>query len=630
VEGEVQPPREHGREATVIQDSQETTTEDRARRGISQGITKYGRMDSTQTREGGSFDRRYPNPFVTSLAPVQRIPTPPSGSSSKDEAATSGSEVNLRPSRAISQSKRKLNLIEDFGEEDRGQSISTAVTTPLSALQQPNHQSPMFDNKKLRRPTLRAGKSNTEEQEVAKALPRQNVYEVIETDTERPSAKSATQNVLSKIGNSYKWKQRSSTTPNSEKSSPRQRRTTVTKEKDLQSAEDERLNHEDQQQKLEQERNRAATLAKQRAEKERSKLAFEAAERRRLEKEAEEKKKQDEAKLKNERVAAETRRQEALKAKEVAAQARAEAEAEATRKRNALAKAEADKTAQLMEKARLEEDEKARLEEQRKAMLEEERRAREASEADKLRLGIDALRKAEKENDLKEQALLQLRQENRQKSQNLKASLEATVRRAASTPAKAVTARDGHSATEATLEAGDIVPASTAGPAIISNKRVTCTPFIPRGRPSGLSPAALHSSEATTESLPRVSSPNVGLEDQMPMPPQLKRKVSFVDQVPPSRGRSSSVSSALRQTTLVPPSAVKSTLKRTPMKANSNGSKPSKGALFSFWPDILLEYIVVFSHHAHDLDIQTRKLKLISSQVKPKLWSHLESHHHRP
>lgn len=600
VEQEAQNPENLSRETTVIQDSQETTTRDRAGRGVngpSQGITKYGRMDSIQAREGGSVDWRHSNPLATSLAPLQRISTPPSADSSKYEVATSDSDVHLPRSRAASRSKRKLYLIGDFSEQDRGQSTSTAVTTPLSVLQQPNNQSPVVDNKKLRRPTPRAGKNNTEDQQVTRVPPRQNVYEVIETDSERPSANPEPQDVSWKISQSYKWKAyKPSMMPGGDKGALRQRGAAITKEKDMQIQGDRRLNHEDQQQALEQEQNWAVKLAKQQAEQERSRLAFEAAEKRRLD--ADEKEKERQAKLESERVAAEKLRQEVE-----ARKAQAEAEAEATREKDALAKAEAAKAAQLREKARLEAETKASLEEERNARLEEARKARleetkarQASEAEarRVRLEMDELKKADKENDLKAQAILQSRQENKLKLQNLQA-LEATVRRAASTPAKAVIAHGGRSAAQATPGAGAIAPASTASPATTSNKRVTCTPFIPRGRLSRLSPATLHLSQATTSSLPKQSSPNVGLEDQMPMPPQLKRKVSFVDQVPQSERRSSSASSTFKQTTLVPPrlgiTGVKSTPKRTPLKANSNGSKPSKGVLFSFLPNMLPEYI---------------------------------------
>ena len=559
VDREVQHSEGHAREATVIQDSQDNTTKDwvgRVVNGVGQGFTKYGQMNSAQPRGSGLDDRRPSNPVATPSAPLQRIQTPATANSSKDEAATSDSDVHLPRSRATSRSKRKLNLIEDSSEQDRGQSTSTAMTTPLSVLQQSNHQSPVID-KKLRRPTVRAGKNNTDDQQLTRPPPRQNVYEIIETDSERPSAKLAPQDISSKLSSSYKWKRySSSTTTNSEQTSPRRRRSAVIKEKDVQTPEEGRMNHEDQQ-ALEQEQNQGIKVAKQQAEQERSRLAFEVAEKRRLD--AEEKAKELQAKLESERVAAEKLRQE-IEAKK--AQAQAEAEAEAMREKDALAKAEAAKAAQLAEKAKLEAEAKARLEEQRKARLEEEERARKASEADK---------------------------------QNLKASLEATVRRAATTSAKAVAAHNDYSAAEATSEADDIGPPSNAGPATSSNKQITCTPFIPRGRPSGFTPATLRPSQATASSLPRVPSPNVGLEDQMPMPPQLKRKVSFVDQDPPSGRRSSNASSTLKQTTLVPSrlgiTDLKSTPKRTPLKANSKGSKPSKGALFSFPPNILLECI---------------------------------------
>ena len=598
VEREEQDSDENAREATVIQDSQETNTENLAGpgvNGVSQRITKHGQIASSPARESGSVHQRHPNPITTFSAPLQRIPAPPSGSISKDDAATSSSEINSPRSRVISQSKRKLNLVEDFSEQDRGQSTSTAVTTPLSVLQQPNHQSPIIDHKKLRRPTPRAGKSTTEDQQVARAPPRQNLYEVIETDSELPSAKPVAQDISSRIGNSYKWKTyRSSTTPNSDKGSSRRRRTVLIKEKDAQNLDNRGMDHEEQQQVLEREQIRAVKLAKQQADQERSRLAFEVAENERLD--AEEKERERLAKLETARVAA-VKLQQDIEAKR--AQAEEEAKAEAMRQKNALAKAEAAKAAQLAEKTKLEAAAKARLEEQAKARF-EEKVAREASEADKLRLEIDALRRAERENDLKEQAVLQSRQENRRKSERLKASLEATVRRAASTPAKAVTAQNGHSAAEATPEADDNSPASNVGPSTSGSKRVTCTPFIPRGRPTGFGPATLHPSQATATSLPRVLSPNVGLEDQMPMPPQLKRKVSFVDQDPSAGCRSSSASSTLKQTTLVPPrlgitnvksTATKSTPKRPPLKANSNGSKPSKGALFSFLPKMLLKCI---------------------------------------
>jgi hypothetical protein len=598
VDREEQDSGENAREATVIQDSQEINTVDLAGpgvNGVSQRITKHGQIASSLARESGSVHQRHTNPITTFSTPLQRIPGPPSGSISKDEAATSSSEINSPRSRVISQSRRKLDLVEDFSEQDRGQSTSTAVTTPLSVLQQPNHQSPIIDHKKLRRPTLRAGKSTTEDQQLARAPPRQNLYEVIETDSELPIAKPVAQDISSRIGNSYKWKTyRSSTTPNSDKSSSRQRRTVLIKANDVQTPENRRMDHEEQQ-VLEQEQIRAMKLAKQQADQERSRLAFETAEKKRLD--AEEKEKERLAKLETERVAAVKRRQD-IETKR--AQAEEEAKAEATRQKNALAKAEAAKATQLAEKTKLEAEAKARLEEQAKAKLEEEEKAREASEADNLRLEIDALRRVERENDLKEQAVLQSRQENRRKSERLKASLEATVRRAASTPAKAVIAQNGHSAAEATPEADDNGPASNAGPATSGNKRITCTPFIPRGRPTGFSPATLHPSQATATSLPRIPSPNVGLEDQMPMPPQLKRKVSFVDQGPSVGRRSSSTSSTLKQTTLVPrrlgitdvkSTAAKSNPKHTPLRANSNGSKPSKGALFSFLPKMLLKCI---------------------------------------
>jgi hypothetical protein len=582
VDREAQYSEGHAREATVIQDSQNNTTMDWTGRGINgvrQGITKCGQMKTTQARWSGLDDWRQPNPVATPPAHLQRIPAPETANSSKDEAATSDSDVHLPVSRATSRSKRKLNLIDDFSEQDRGQSTSTAITTPLSVLQQSNNQSPAIDNKKLRRPTIRAGKNNTDDQQVTRPPPRQNVYEVIETDSERPSAKPAPQDISSKLSNSYKWKRYSlSATPNSEQISPRRHRSAVIRKKDMQTTEQMRMNLEAQQQALDPVHNRTEKLAKQQAEQERSRLAFEAAEKRRLD--AEEKEKDRQAKVESERVAAEKLRRE-VEAK------KAQAEAEATRKKDALAKAKAANTAQLAEQAKVEAEAKARLE--------EEERAREASEASKHRLKIDALRKAEKENDLKEQAVLLSRQENRQKSQNLKASLEATVRRAATAPAKAVAAHNGHSATEATSEANEIGPVSNANTDISSNKRITCTPFIPRGRPTGFSPATLHPSQATSSSLPRVPSPNVGLEDQMPMPPQPKRKVSFVDQNPPSGRRSSSTSFTLKQTTLVPPrlgiTELKSTPKRTPLKASSNSSKPSKGVLLSFLPNMFLEYI---------------------------------------
>ncbi len=580
VEREVRPPGELAEAAIFVQDSQETTTKDLTGRGIdslSQATTEVGRMNPTRPLRSGLVDRGHSNLLATSSTSHQHISTPPSITSSKDEAAASDSDVQSPRSRAISRSKRKLNFTDDFSEQDRGHSISTAVTTPQSVLQPPKIQSPMIDNKKLRRPTVRGNKSVAEGELKNKTLPRQNVYEVIETDSERPSVKTVHQEVSSTISNSYKWKAyRSSTTPNSDKSSPSQHRNTVTKQKDIQ-IEDKRLNH-DELQKVELEPNRVTKLAKQREERERSRLAFEAVEKKRLD--AEEKEKERQAKLEGERQAAEKLRKE-VEAKKTLA--KKQAEAEVARKRDALAKAEAVKAAQLAEKARKEAEAEARLREQSKARFEEEERAREASEAERLQIEIDTIRKAEKENDLTERALFQSRQENEQKSQNLKASLEATVRRAASTPVKAVSEHHGYSATEATPQANSIAPISSAGSITSSNKWVTCTPFIPRGKQSGFSPATLRPSEATADSLPTVSSPNVGLEDQMPLPPQLKRKVSFADQAPPSRRRCSSTSSALKQTTLVPPrlgiTDVKSTPRRTPLRTSSTGSKPPKGAL---------------------------------------------------
>jgi hypothetical protein len=588
VEREVQVPEEQAREATIIQDSQRSTAEDRAGRGVNElspVVTKYRRINSNQARRGDSVDQRHSNLIVTSSASHQHVPTPPSLASSKDEAATSDSDAHLPRSRAMSRSKRKLNFMDDSSEQDRGHSISTAVTTPQSVFQQPQTQS-IIDNRKLRRPTARTGRNNAAEEQIIKKLPRQNVYEAIETDTERPSVKPVSGDVLSKISNSNKWKAyRSSTTSNSDKGSPHQRKNIVIKESDVQVPGEQRLNHSDQQQKLEQEQNRVAKLAKQRAEQERSKLAFEAVEKRRLD--AERKEKDREAKLASERIVAEKVRRE-IEAKKAQEKEEAEAEAAAMRRREALAKAEVAKAAQLAEKVRVEAEANAKLEEQRKAMLEVEAKAREALEAEKLQFELEALRKAEQENDLKEQAILQSRQENKQKSQNLKASLEATVRRAASTPAKVFAA-------EAMPQTNQTGPASSAGPAATSNKRVTCTPFIPRGRPSEFSPASLRPSQVIAGSLPRVPSRNVGLEDQMPMPPQLKRKVSFVDQAPPSARRSSTASSSLKQTTLVPPrlgiTDVKSTPKRTPLKANVGGSKLPKGTLFSFKLNKLLENI---------------------------------------
>jgi hypothetical protein len=589
VEREVQDSGEQAREATVIQDSQRSTTEDRAGRGVNElspVVTKYGRINSNQARRGDSIDQRHSNLIVTSSASHQRIPTPPSVASSKDEAATSDSDAHLPRSRAMSRSKRKLNFMDDSSEQDRGHSISTAVTTPQSVLQQPQTQSLIIDNRKLRRPAARTGRNNAAEEQIIKKFPRQNVYEVIETDTERPSVKPVSHDVLSKISNSNKWKAyKSSTTSKSDKSSPHQRNNVVIKKSDVQVPEQQRLNHGDQQQTLEQERNRVAKLAKQRTEQERSKLAFEAAEKWRLD--AERKEKDRDVKLTNEQIVAEKVRRE-IEAKKAQEMEEAEAEAAAIRRREALAKAEAAKAAQLAEKARVEAEANTKLEEQRKARLEEEVRAREAFEAEKLQFELEALRKVEQENDLKEQAILQSRQENKQKSQSLKASLEATVRRAASTPAKVFGA-------EAMPQANQTGPVSSAGPAATSNKRVTCTPFIPHGKPSEFSPASLRPSQVIAGSLPRVPSPNVGLEDQMPMPPQLKRKVSFVDQAPLSARRSSSASSSLKQTTLVPPrlgiTDVRSTPKRTPLKASVTGSKLPKGTLFSLKLNKLLENI---------------------------------------
>jgi hypothetical protein len=581
VEREIQILEHQVQETTVIQDSQQSTTGFRIGQrmsGLSPRITKVWQMNSSQARPIDSVDRRHSDAMARTSGPHQCIPSPPSIASSKDEAATSDSDAHLTRSRAMSRWTKQLNFIDDSSERDRGHSISTAVTTPQSVLQQSKNQSPIRENKKLRRPTVRTGKYNTADEQRNKVLPRENVYEVIETDTERLSVTPASRDVLLKINNSNKWKTyRSSTTPNSGKSGPQQRRNVASKEDYLRVLVQKQPTHEgqqkDQQQPAERERNQVAKLAEQQAEQERSRLAFKVAERRRIDAERDELER--EAKLEIERVATEKLRKE-IEAKK----AQEKWEAEAARRQEALVRTEAAKAAQLAEKTRLEAEANSRLEEEN-VRLKKEERDREASEAEKLQLETETLRKAEKGNDLKEQAILQSREENKQKSQTLRASLEATVRRAARTPAKVVASHESPSA-------NDIRSASTANSTTASNKQATCTPFIPRGRPSDNSLASLH------PSLARVPSPNVGLEDQMPMPPQLNRKVSFVDQARPSALRSST-SSLLKQTTLVPQrlgfTDMRSTPKRTPLKTTAAGPKLSKGVLFSFRSNELFEYI---------------------------------------
>lgn len=604
----VENPGQHTREAIVIQDSQETTTDDSSKQAVNalnQVVSKSRQINSLQNSESALIDRQPSIPASTSSAPLKRIPSPPSISSSKDEVTTSGSDVRPPQSRGAARPKRKLFQVEEPNEQDGRESVSTAGTTPFSTLQLSNARSPTNGNKKLRRPTMRMSKTNAEYEKVSRTLPRKNVYEDIETDREHPSVRPTIQTVPLAVGDlatpigvsQHKWKRQWSKTPSSDKSSPRRRSTAAVEAQDMRNSKGNRLDHEEKQQ-LQQECDRGLQVAKQQAEQERSKLAFEAAEMRRLE--AEEVEKERRAELETERIAAEKLRQQKVEEERQAkleknriaaeklrhqeaiqrAKAEAEAEAEATRKRNALTKAKAEEAAQLRAKAREEEEAKAR-----EAAEAEEKKAKERQ--DMTRKEMEAIQKADEEDVLKEQALLRSRQEREQRKQEL---LKDTIRRGGSTGSKPVTAHKNQPSAEKEPGETAITPASTTSRPLAGNKRGSNTAFIPRGRPSVFSSAPANAS-------PRVPSPSVGLEAQMPLPPQLKRKVSFVNQPPSSGHRSSSVSTSYKQTTLVPPrigiTDVKDTPKHAPQKTYGKSAKPSKGSLLSIIPNELLECILV-------------------------------------
>lgn len=541
----IQSPTKPTAQRTEVPDSQNTALNPGANSNInvqvevSSSNPEHKLMNSPRASESRSNDRRSLNPIATTTSRLQQITSPTSvSSSSKDDATNNGSDLRLHQQRAGSVAKKRLYFNDEANDSNEARSVSTALTTPPSLGNQSNNPSPFVDNRKLKRPVPGTTKTKSEVPKMTRPHPRVDVYEEIETDYDEPIIKPTPRSSLPSVNrtavplgvSANKFRLRSSNTPTRDNSSPRPRRNVADELQEVAILErQERLEKE---QRLWEEQ-QAAKLAEQEVERDRLRQVAEHKERRL--RAAEARQMAEEEKRRNEAVA------------------RANAEREA-----AEAKANAERQAAEI-KAKLEEAETKRLAEEQ-AKIEAMR--------DEKQKQLDAIRRQDEEDDLKEQELVRLRQERKHKAQELQASLKESTPRPGGMLSRAVADYESHLTPEADANMRGSSTSSAKNHIVQSNKRSSCTPFIPRGRSSVISPTLNRSSQTPTSSTPNAPAPNVGIEAQMPLP-TLKRKVSFAD--PPSSAgrRSSSVSSSLKQTTLVPPR-----LGITDVKSTPHGSKP--------------------------------------------------------
>lgn len=500
---------------------------------------------------GHSIDRYSSNLITKTTAPLQHVNSPISvGSSSRDDIVTSGSDAQ----KATSDLKRKRISIGESDDQYRGRSVSTAMTTPLSIIQQSDERSPMNDSRRLKRTNLGVNTTKPEAQRPTIPPPRVDIYEVIETDYEDSNVKPPARYVSSKstapVGVSLpKFKSWSSSIPSSDNGDSGQRIKASSDRQQAGNMEQQRRERAEQMQ-LKDERGRRDKFAKQQLEVGQQKPIREDSENRRLSQQKNEKERQ--AKIDADRIRREKRlREEAAARREFEQEVNENGDAEVEALvQTGLVAAEAE-YGEVMQVDRLADGEAKKKEE------------------------MSVMKKRAENSKLNEQELVQARHETTRSSGGTKYPSKESAPRPNGMLPRAVAEYDSNITAKTPQRELASTTASNSASVGPSAGKTSCTPFIPRGRLSGLSPTVTFSSQTVKGSSQNVSSPNVGLEAQMPLP---KRRVPFADTPPSGSRRSGSTSGTMKQTTLVPPRLGITDIKITPKHALPKGTTDRIGS----------------------------------------------------